>query len=846
MNKSIWQRVQPHVLAIGIFLLVSVFYCLPALQGLIVNQSDLIGWKGMAQQSFEFKEKHGHLPLWTNSLFSGMPAYQVILEAKYNISIAWLDYVFRGFLPTPAGLFFLSSICFYILCVVLRLRTWVAIFGALAYAFASYNPILVATGHVTKLAAMGYSPAVLAGLFLLTQKKYVLGFITTLLFSTLLFYQNHIQIVYYTILIAICAAIAFAIQAYRKKEIKHLLATGGLALVAAGISAASYAVMLMPLNEYVKETMRGGRSELTINKAKEDKSKGGLDKDYAFSWSYGIGESMTFILPGAKGGSSGSGELGGEKSKSVEAMQDAQLPEEAINYFYQYLNSYWGDQPSTSGPVYFGVIVMLLVIAGLFIVRSWHLGWIIAVSLLGILLSWGKNFSSFNYFLFDYLPMYNKFRAPSMSLVIPQLSFALLAAFALQELLYGNWDPKTLWKKLKPATIITGLLVVIMIFSYVNDDFKSENDKYIRGQIAETMERVISQGKQPTDQISQQANTIASSIMTGLSADRKNLYSSDLLRTLLFFALGFVLIYLAYRKKLQPLYLAIGFVLISFIDLMGVDLRYLSKKNFIAEDELLGPAFTPNRADLQIKQDTGYYRVFDQNGDFRDNSRSAYHHNSIGGYHPAKLALYQDLIEHQLSKSNMQVMNMLNTKYFIISNQQDQQPMAIPNPEALGPVWFVKAIRFVNNADEEIKALDNFSPKDTAIADKREQSKIPVMPQIDSTASIRLVQNLNDQILYESKAASNQFAVFSEIYYPYGWRAFIDGKETPIARVNYVLRGLPVPAGDHKIEFRFEPKAKATGDMISLVISILSWILLIGGLLWEWKQSSKTTETAKA
>jgi hypothetical protein len=621
-----------------------------------------------------------------------------------------LDYVFRGFLPNPAGLFFLNCIGFYILCVVLRLRTAVAIFGALAYAFASYNPILVATGHVTKLAAMGYMPAVLAGLFLLTQRKYVLGFIATMLFSTLMFYQNHIQIVYYTILITVCAAVAFAIQAIRKKEIKHLLTTAGLALVAAGIGVASYAVMLMPLNEYAKETMRGGRSELTINKTKEEKSKGGLDKDYAFSWSYGIGESLTFVLPAANGGSSGPGELG-ENPKSVEAMQDAQLPEQAINYFYQYLNSYWGDQPSTSGPVYFGVIVMLLVIAGLFIVRNWHLGWIIAVSILGILLAWGKNFSSFNYFLFDNLFMYNKFRAPSMSLVIPQLSFALLAAFALQELIYGNWDPKILWKKLKPATVVTGLLVVIMILNYINADFKSERDKDVRSVITQTMERVMSQGKQPTEQVTQQANTIASSIMTGLSADRKNLYSSDLIRSLLFFALGFVLLFLAFRKKLQPLYLVIGFILISFIDLIGVDLRYLNKKNFIAEDELLGTAFTPNRADLAIKQDTGYFRVYDENGDFRDNSRSAYHHNSIGGYHPAKLALYQDLIEHQLSKNNMQVINMLNTKYFIISNQQDQQPMAIPNPEALGPVWFVKAIHLVNNADEEMKALDNFSPK---------------------------------------------------------------------------------------------------------------------------------------
>jgi hypothetical protein len=602
--------------------------------------------------------------------------------------------------------------------------------------------------------------------------------------------------------------------------------------------------MLLPLNEYAKETMRGGRSELTSSISKDDKTSGGLDKEYAFNWSYGIGETMTFVLPAAKGGSSGGKELG-ENSKAVEAMQEAQLPTDAINYFYQYLSSYWGAQPNTSGPVYFGVIVILLVIAGVFLVRTWHLGWLIAASLMGIVLAWGSNVSSINYFLFDHLPAYNKFRAPSMALVIPQLTFALLSAMTLQYLLYGDWQAKLLWAKLKPAAIVTGVLAIIMIWGYLSSDFKAGRDSETRSMISQSMERAMSQGKQPTEQAIQQANTVSTSIMSGLVTDRKNLYGSDLLRSLIFLAIGAGLIVLSARKKFSPLYLAIAFVTISFIDLIGVSLRYLSSKEYIDNTELLETAFTPNQADLQIKKDTGYYRVFDQTESFTNESRSAYFHNSVGGYHPAKLALYNDLIQNQIAKNNMQVLNMLNTKYFIVANPQNQQPVAIPNPEALGPVWFVKAVKMVNNADEEMKAMDNFSPKDTAIADKREQSKITVATQLDSTASIKLVQNLNDQILYESKSTSNQFAVFSEIYYPHGWKALIDGKEFPIARVNYALRGLSIPAGNHTIEFRFEPASKATGDLISLIIGLLSILLVAGGLFWEWKKSNSVPASSK-
>lgn len=838
MNKNIWHKAQPHVLAIGIFLLVSVIYCLPAMKGMVVNQHDVIGWKGMAQQSMEFNEKHGHFPLWTNSLFGGMPTYQIAMGSKYNITLKLFDNIFRFFLPTPTSLFFLSCLCFYILCMVLRVRTWVAIFGSLAYAFASYNAILIAVGHTTKFSSMGYAPAVIAGFILLTQRKYILGFISVLLFSTLLFYQNHIQIVYYTLLTLVCCAIAFSVQCFREKDWKHLFTTGMLGVVAALISAASYAVVLLPTNEYAKETMRGGRSELTLDGNPKEKTKGGLDKEYAFRWSYGIDETMTIALPAYKGGSSGAAELG-ENSKAVETLfenaRQLGLSDQYAQYLTNFISSYWGPQASgTSGPVYFGILIVLLFILGLFLVQSWHRGWIVAATLFGLILAWGSNFSSINYFLFDHLPYYNKFRAPSIAMVIPQLTFALLATLGLQSLLYGEWDKQVLWKKLKPAAIVAGLLAIVLIATYFTSDFKSPGDKDRKEQMASVIAQMTAQ--QPNNQVN--PASIASSVFKGLSEDRKKLYGEDLIRSLLFFALGAAFILFYTRKKIAPLYAAIGFSVLLLIELIPVDLRYLNSKNYVSKDEY-EEYFAPNRADLQIKQDTGYFRVFDRDRDFNDDSRTAYHHNSVGGYNPAKLALYADLIQYQLGRGNMQVFNMLNTKYFIVQNQNDRQPMAIANPDNIGPCWFIKNIKYVNNANEEMKALDSIKPLDTVYIDKREQSKITVTPQPDSAATIRIIKNLNDRINYESRSATNQFAVFSEIYYPYGWKAFIDGKEQPIVRVNYVFRGLAVPAGNHQIEFRFQPKTKETGDILSLIVGIISWLLLLGGAFLLWYNNRK-------
>lgn len=841
MNKTLWQRVQPHAIAIGIFFIISIAYCLPALQGLVVAQYDAEGWQGMAHQSIVFKEKYGHYPLWTNSIFSGMPAFQVAMESSHNVTIAWLHHLFLLFLPEPAGLFFLACVGFYILCMAFGVKSRIAVLGSLAYAFASYNAIIVAVGHTTKFSSMGYAPAVLAGLVILSQKRYLLGFITTLLFSTLLFYQNHVQIVYYTLLIAVCFGVAYAVQCIKNKEIGHLLKSGGLAAVAAVMGMLSYAVMLLPSYDYAKETMRGGRSELVKPGEEKNKTKGGLDKDYAFGYSYGITEVLTIAVPRMYGGSSGEAQPG---SKTAEVlMEKTGASEEQADQFVRSLpyygaGVYWGPQGGTAGAVYFGAIICVLFIFGLIYYTGWHSHWIIAASILGIFLAWGKNFSALNYFLFDHLPLYNKFRAPSMAMVIPQLTFPLLGVLGLNRILEENISKEILLKKFRLSLIVTGIFVAALALLYFMYDYKGENDKIAQEGLTSSMTQQMSQGGQATAETLQQAQDFGRSIMNALKKDRQSMYGADLVRSLVFIALALGILYLYTQNKLNAKIAAIGLAALVFIDLIGVDLRYLNGEKYV-EREDFGAVFAPTAANQQILKDTSYYRVFNSDGDpFQQSpatSRTSYLHNSVGGYHPAKLALYNDLIFEHLSKGNMNVFNMLNTKYFIGANPSNRQETVQQNPGALGAAWFVSAAKYVNSANEEIRALDNFTPRDTVIIDKREQSKITYAPVADSGATISLIQNINDKINYRSSSKSNGFAVFSEIYYPNGWKAFIDGKETPIARVNYLLRGLPIPAGEHNIEFRFEPASYKLGDNISLIVGILSILALLYGAFVLWK-----------
>ena len=836
MNKSLWQKLQPHVIAVGVFFIISCIYCLPAFKGLVVSQPDSEGWQGMAQQSIEFKEKYGYYPLWTNSVFGGMPAFQIAVESKFNVTLAWLHHLFILFLPEPAGLFFLSCIGFYILSITINIRSKIAILGSLAYAFASYNAIIVAVGHTTKFSAMGYAPAVLAGLILLTQRKYLLGFIVTLIFTTQLFYQNHVQIAYYTLLISVCFAIAYAIRAIRKKETIHLLKAAGLAIVAGAMGLLSFSVILFPTYSYSKETMRGGRSELTQPGNEKNKTKGGLDKSYAFDYSYGITEVLTIAVPRMYGGSGGEMPEGSETAKVF--SEKLNFPEDQAEQYGRSMPAYWGPQPGTAGAVYFGAVMCLLFIFGCVFYKGWHIQWIIAATVLGILLAWGRHFSAFNYFLFDHLPFYNKFRAPSMAMVIPQLTVPLLATLGLNQILETTWDRSVLIKKFRQASIIAGIFAFVLVALYFMLDYKSESDNSIRDNLTASLAQQMSTTGQPTAEAQQRAADFGRSVVSAMKKDRQSLFGSDLVRSIVFMAIAWGLIYLYAKSKIKENVLVIPLIALAFIDLIGVDLRYLNSEKYV-EKESFNEYFTPTAADQQVLKDTGYYRVFNaSDGDPYQlsgaTSRTSYLHNNVAGYHPAKLALYNDLLD-QLRRGNMAVFNMLNTKYFILADPATRQPYVRPNPDALGPAWFVSAIKYVNNANEEMKALENFNPADTAIVDVREKSKLTFVPQKDSSSKIILVENRNDYINYKSSSKTNGIAVFSEVYYPYGWKATIDGKEVPIARVNYVLRALEVPAGEHNIEFRFEPSSFVIGDRISMIIGIISILIVLYGIYYFWK-----------
>jgi len=832
MNKSFWQKAWPHLAAIGIFLVISVVYCKPALEGKVLQQSDIIHWKGMAQQSIEYKEKNGHFPLWTNSSFSGMPAYQIALEGayKFNPSVFYLHYIFTLGLPKPINFFFLACLMMYFLLMVLRINPWMGVLGGISYAYATFNLVLVAVGHDSQMATLAYSPAVLAGLFLLFQKRYLWGTLTLTAFAGMIIAHAHLQIVYYTFIVALFAGIGFLVHTLRKGDMRHTILTSALAalsgIAAIGVNMSS----LGSLNEFTKETMRGGRSELTDTSNLKNKTVGGLDKSYAFEYSYGKAETFTVLVPAIYGGGESTKELGSDSKYAQKLEETFRMPEETA---LQYANgaTYWGDQTIQSGTVYFGAIICFLFILSMTLLKDWNKWWLLGVSIFGIILAWGGNLQSINYFLYDHLPFYNKFRAPSMALFIPQLCFPIAAAMGLQQLFFGDSSREELWKKLKLSGIITGAVLLLLVLMYFSFDYSGAGDARMKDSFTNAIMQQMAQGQAPTAQMQQQAGDVVKGLMSSVRDDRRSLYAKDLLRTIVLIALVFGLLWLYVSNRLKKKeYVLAGILLLGAFDLLMVGRRYLNDDNFVEADQNEA-VYTPTPADQQIMKDTGYYRVLDESGGnpFVD-SRTSYYHNSLGGYSPAKLGLYQDIIDHQISKNNIQVLNMLNTKYVIVQNPSNGQPSVQINPGALGAAWFVKTLVFAKNADDEMHTLDKLNTKDSAVIDERFKAQVTAQPVYDSGAVITIQKNMNDSIVYTSNAASPQFAVFSEIYYPHGWEAYIDGQKTDYVRVDYVLRGMPVPAGKHTIEFRFAPKSYYTGNAISLWVNILLCVLLLAGI----------------
>ncbi|HVG11597.1 MAG TPA: YfhO family protein [Flavisolibacter sp.] len=819
MNKGTFQKLLPHLIALIVFLLVAVIYCKPALEGKVLQQHDVTQWKAMAQDAFEYKERTGHFPLWTKSMFSGMPAYQIAMEAGNALSPGFFYYVLTLGLPKPISFFFLASICFYFLSIVLRVNPYISIIGGLAYAYATYNPIIIAAGHDTKMQSIALLPAFIGSILLVYGGRYWLGGALTALTATLLVGMNHPQIVYYGLMIAVFMTVAYIISWVRKGNSRHLALSLAIVAFAGLLGVLTNAVSLLTTYEYAKSSIRGG-SEL--GDGTSGATRTGLSNDYALSYSMYKTEPFVMMVPNMYGGSGTAIEELVDDSKALEALQA--MPQELSSQIAGARSSYWGGIGPTSGPPYVGAVICFLALMGFFILDNRHKWWILSLLVLSLLMSWGSYFEGFNSVLLNVLPMYNKFRAPSMIIVIPTFLLCMMAVMSLHAMLFAE-NNEAFKDRFKKGLLLNAGVLLVLLIIYFTSDYKSSGDEQLLSQVGAAPEQV--QG-------------YVRGFLNGLEEDRKSLFFSSLLRTLFLMLASAGVLWLAIRGKMGK-WVAVGVLgVMALADVMSVNTKYLNSENY-QEQEEYDVSFTPTPVDTQIMQDTSYYRVLDVRQGLSvalgmQGALPSYFHNSIGGYHPAKLSIYQDLIQHQLSKfpNSLPVINMLNTKY-VIQADQSGAASVFTNPDAAGPAWFVKALRFEKGPAEVMNALSTFSPRDTAILFEKDKAIVPAASAQDSASQIRLISNSNDELIYSSSSASAGFAVFSEIYYEKGWKAFIDGKETPIVRTNYVLRGLTVPAGQHEIRFAFKPDSYFTGKTISLVAGLLVLLFLAVAVYMTYK-----------
>jgi len=831
MKKFNWKSLVPHLIAVGVFLLIAVIYCKPTLEGKVLSQSDITQWKGMAQQSFKYKETHGHFPLWTNSAFGGMPAYQIAMDADNTLSPGYLHHLFTLFLPKPMSFFFLMCASFYFLTQVFKIDYRLGILGGIAYAYASFTSIIVVVGHDTQAFALGYVPAFIGAIFLVFQKRYLVGGALTAIFTSLLVGQNHPQVTYYFLLVAFFAGVAYLINWIKQKDFKHIAITLVTLGFAGTIGIATNAVPLATTLDFSKETMRNGTLNLDTSGNAQRKSSG-LPIDYAFQWSYGKAETFTLLTPNIYGGGTLATPFSAN-SHLAKSLVDKGVPDDQATQVAEGLSpyAYWGTQPTTSGPVYVGAIMCFLFILGLIYLKGFDRWWMLAACILAIVMSWGSNLMGFNTFLFEHLPLYNKFRAPTMSLVIPQFLFPLLALMTLQQLIFKGINKDEALKKLKIAGAVVGVVFLILALMYTSFDYKSGSDpSYIEAQLTRMM-----QGNKDT----------ANSLYHAYLDDRQGLFGADILRSLIFIGLAFVALWAVLKNKIKPVYALVAIVLLGSIDVLAEGRRYLAEDKFL-DVETADQDMQPTPVDTQIMADTGFYRVLNLTRDYFQEGNTSYYHNSIGGYSPAKLSVIEDLLNYQLrgQSFNNRVLDMLNVKYVIAPGQQNQQQVQV-NPGAMGDVWFVKAVDYVATPAAAMKALNNFNPKDTAVIEDTFKAMITAAPVADSTASIQLIKNDNDVITYKSSAKTPQVAVFSQIYYDRGWKAYVDNKELPIIKADYALRALSLPAGNHDIRFEFKPASYYNSSTYATIASVLVWLTIIAAIVFEARKNKNNTAPAK-
>ncbi|MFL0352728.1 YfhO family protein [Xanthomarina sp. GH4-25] len=806
-----FKKFLPHILVLLGFVFISLAYFSPVLKGKAIYQSDIVHYIGMSKQQTDFKQTTGEETYWTNSAFGGMPTYQ--LGAHYpNNFIKKLDLTLR-FLPRPADYLFLYFLGFYILLLVLKVDFKLAALGALAFGFSTYLIIILGVGHNAKAHAIAYMPLVLSGILLTFRKRYIFGFLLTTIAMALELVTNHFQMTYYLFLLVLILGIAYLVDAYKKQEIPHYFKAVGILVLAVILAIGLNATNILATQEYAKESTRG-QSELTIHPDGSPKEiTTGLDRDYITEYSYGILETFNLYIPRFLGG--GSHEDVGKDSESYQFFLKQGVPPLEAREYTKQTPTYWGKQTIVEAPAYIGAVVIFLFVFALFLVKGRLKWWLVGGSLLSLILSYGDSqpFKFITDFFIDYVPLYNKFRAVSSIQVLLELCIPILAIFGLVRLFNNFHKDEEKLKALKFTVIITaGLAVIFLLFKSSFFNFVGGSDGYYR-------------------------QNYGQQFMDALIADRKAFFTQDTLRTLVLVLLSAGIIYVFLKKKLSETKVIMAFAILILIDLVGVDRRYVNNDDFVPSIRMSKP-YQATEVDKAIMKDPEHFRVFDLVS--RAPAKASYFYNSLTGYHAAKLKRYDELFDFYISKNNINVLNMLNTKY-IIAEDEEGNPFPYTNPDANGNAWFIENIKLVNSANEEILVLDTLNTKRVAVmmADDEYASYLKEDIMIDTTASITVEIYEPNYIKYKSLSAVDGFAVFSEIYYKDGWNAYIDGKLTPHSRVDYLLRGMNVPAGKHDIEFKFEPQVITTGSNIALASSVVFVLLLLGGLFYNFKKKNK-------
>ncbi|MCX2719472.1 hypothetical protein [Lentiprolixibacter aurantiacus] len=807
MNKRI-PSVFVHFFVLVFLILASLAYFYPVLQGKAISQSDIQQYIGMAKEQNDFRAQFDQEPYWTNSAFGGMPTYQLGANYPHNY-VKELDRVLR-FLPRPADYLFLYFLGFYILLSCLKVDYRLAVLGALAFGFSTYMIIILGVGHNAKAHAIAYIPMVLGGIILTFRGKYLKGFLLTAIAMALEISANHYQMTYYFMLLVLVLGLAYLIDAIRGKTLRHFAVSLGILIGAVLLSIGMNATGLLATKEYADWSTRGS-TELTMNpdgSPKEDVS--GLSKEYITQYSYGVAESLNLFVPRLFGGAS-TEDLGSE-SKAYQYLTEQGISRSRALDFSRNIPLYWGNQPGVAAPAYVGAVVLFLFFLGIFLVKGKTKWWLLGGVAFSLVLSWGKNFGPLTDFMIDYFPLYNKFRAVSSIQVVLELCVPLLGVLGLARLFDKQLSSKEKLRGIKGAGLILLGTGVALFLAKGMFSFTGLNDSTYLQYYGEE-------------------------IMTMIRRDREMAYTQDLIRSLVFVILTGLICWLSIKGRLKYNFAILALAVLIAVDLVGVNLRYVNEDDFVRQRQVNEP-FAEQPFDREIRKDSTVFRVYDPREGL-NGARTSYFHKSIGGYHAAKPRSTQELFDYQIYQGNLQMLNMLNVKYVI--QRSEEGAFAVRNPDALGNAWFVSGLVEVNSADREMQQLSTLNVKDSAVINTAKFPDLSLRKQYqkDSLADISLARYLPNRLIYSTSNAYDGLAVFSELYYPQGWVAYVNGIETPHFRVNYALRAIEIPAGENEIEFRFEPTVIETGSQIALAGSLLYVLIGAAGFLFTIRNRRK-------